>query len=230
MTFKSYPPPCRNFLQPFYLSVTLYACAQRVYSVVQEASVRIGIKGSWRLWFGKWVLYFHRMLHITYQVLEVLWPLTLSAKMWSRDLGSLLLASNGDRGILHNCWCLECWFSVRSTFPQLAMMKIQMIFTELITIHPSSIHKKLLPNYLNLSVGPPCKEGDPYENDAFLSRTCLWVPLPEWVKFFPVMFHINETFLNLPLYWYHYKKCRWRYIPVDLTSPFCTRLKKNFWS
>ena len=29
MTDKSYPPPCRNFLQPFYLSVTLYACAQR---------------------------------------------------------------------------------------------------------------------------------------------------------------------------------------------------------
>ena len=29
MTVKSYPPPCRNFLQPFYLSVTLYACAPR---------------------------------------------------------------------------------------------------------------------------------------------------------------------------------------------------------
>ena len=46
-----------------------------------EASVRIGIKGSWRLWFGKWVLYFHRMIHITYQVLGVLWPLALSAKI-----------------------------------------------------------------------------------------------------------------------------------------------------
>ena len=52
-----------------------------LHSLVQEASVRIGIKGSWRLWFGKWVLYFHRMLHITNQVLEVLWPLTLSAKI-----------------------------------------------------------------------------------------------------------------------------------------------------
>ena len=31
MTVKSYPPPCRNFQQPFYLSVTLYACAQRGY-------------------------------------------------------------------------------------------------------------------------------------------------------------------------------------------------------
>ena len=30
MTDKSYPPPCRNYLQPLYLSVTLYACAQRV--------------------------------------------------------------------------------------------------------------------------------------------------------------------------------------------------------
>ena len=29
MTDKSYPPPCRNYLQPLYLSVTLYACAQR---------------------------------------------------------------------------------------------------------------------------------------------------------------------------------------------------------
>ena len=36
-----------------------------LHSVVHEASVRIGIKGSWRLWFGKWVPYFHRMLHIT---------------------------------------------------------------------------------------------------------------------------------------------------------------------
>ena len=27
MTYKSYPPPCRNYLQPLY--VTLYACAQR---------------------------------------------------------------------------------------------------------------------------------------------------------------------------------------------------------
>ena len=25
-------PPCRNYLQPLYLSMTLYACAQRVYS------------------------------------------------------------------------------------------------------------------------------------------------------------------------------------------------------
>ena len=30
MTDKSYPPLCRNYLQPLYLSVTLYACAQRV--------------------------------------------------------------------------------------------------------------------------------------------------------------------------------------------------------
>ena len=28
MTDKSHPPPCRNYLQPLYLSVTLYACAQ----------------------------------------------------------------------------------------------------------------------------------------------------------------------------------------------------------
>ena len=31
MTNKSYQPPCRNYLQPLYLSVTLYACAQRDY-------------------------------------------------------------------------------------------------------------------------------------------------------------------------------------------------------
>ena len=29
MKDKSYPPPCRNYLLPLYLSVTLYACAQR---------------------------------------------------------------------------------------------------------------------------------------------------------------------------------------------------------
>ena len=98
-------------------------------------------------------------------------------------------------------------------------MKIQMIVTELITICPLSTHIKILPNYLNLGVVPPCKEGGPNENDASnLSRTCLWLPLPEWVKLFPVMFHINETYLNLPFYWYQYwyvcaldKKWRWRY-------------------
>ena len=31
MTDKSYPPPCRNYLQTLYLSVTLYACAQREF-------------------------------------------------------------------------------------------------------------------------------------------------------------------------------------------------------
>ena len=31
MTDKSYPPPCRYYLRPLYLSVTLYACAQREY-------------------------------------------------------------------------------------------------------------------------------------------------------------------------------------------------------
>ena len=38
-----------------------------LYTLVkQEASVRICIKGSWRLWFGIWVLYFeiHKMLNI----------------------------------------------------------------------------------------------------------------------------------------------------------------------
>ena len=35
------------------------------------ARVRIWIKGSWRLCFSIWVLYFHRMLNITYQVFEV---------------------------------------------------------------------------------------------------------------------------------------------------------------
>ena len=39
------------------------------------------MKGCLRLWFGIWLLYFHRMLNITYQVLEVDWPLTMSAKI-----------------------------------------------------------------------------------------------------------------------------------------------------
>ena len=36
MTDKSYPPPYRNYLQSLYLFVTLYACAQRVYSSPDE--------------------------------------------------------------------------------------------------------------------------------------------------------------------------------------------------
>ena len=35
--------------------------------------------------------------------------------MWSRDLGNLLLASDGGNGILKNCIRLECCFSVLST-------------------------------------------------------------------------------------------------------------------
>ena len=154
--------------------------------------------------------------------------------MWSRDLGSLLLASNGDSGILHNCWCLECCFSVRSTFPQLAMMEIQKIFNELITICPSSIHIKIIIKLLKLRCRTALQRRWLLWKRLVLSRTCLWLPLPEWVKLFPVMFHINETYLNFPFYWYQYwnvcaidKKCRWRFIPVDFTSPFCTWLKKK---
>ena len=39
MTDKSYPPPCRNYLQPLYLSVTLYACAQRVYAHQRNTTI-----------------------------------------------------------------------------------------------------------------------------------------------------------------------------------------------
>ena len=62
---------------------------------------------------------------------------------WSRDLGNLLLASNGDNWIPQNCWCLEGCFSVISTFLELAMMKIQLIFTELLTTCTLSIHKRV---------------------------------------------------------------------------------------
>ena len=41
------------------------------------------------------------------------------------------------------------------------MVKIQMIFSELLTTCTLSIHIKLLPNYLNLDVVPPYEEGDP---------------------------------------------------------------------
>ena len=34
MTDKSYQPPCRNYLQPLYLSLTLYACAQRANAAI----------------------------------------------------------------------------------------------------------------------------------------------------------------------------------------------------
>ena len=46
---------------------------------------------------------------------------------------------------------------------------------------------------------------------------------------------MKPTFIYLPFYWYQYwyvcaidKKCRWRYISADFTSPFCTRLKNNY--
>ena len=103
------------------------------------------------------------MLDITYQVLGVDWPLTLSAKIdghvtWVLWKSSELLMPG-----------LECCFHVGSTFPNsYVTLKIQMIFTELITVCPLSIQLKLLPKYLNLGVVPPCEEGDSltHENDA----------------------------------------------------------------
>ena len=51
MTDKNYPPPCRNYLQPLYLSVTLYACAQRVYIVLYRNTIK-NIKISLnKIWF-----------------------------------------------------------------------------------------------------------------------------------------------------------------------------------
>ena len=40
MTDTSYPPPCRNYLLSLYLSVTLYACAQRVYVTQKKKTHR----------------------------------------------------------------------------------------------------------------------------------------------------------------------------------------------
>ena len=115
------------------------------------ARVRFWNKESWRLWFGIWVLYFHRMWNITYQVLEVDWPFDIEYENgWSRDLDNLPLASNGDNGNLQNCWCLECCFPVRSTFLELATWKIQMIFHELITTCPLSNHIKTITKIFQL--------------------------------------------------------------------------------
>ena len=63
------------------LSYTLNAIGIAPQFRTKLVRVRFWIKGSWRLWFGIWVLYFHRMLNITYQVPEIDWPLTLSARI-----------------------------------------------------------------------------------------------------------------------------------------------------
>ena len=53
---NSYPPPCRNYLQPLYLSVTLYACAQRAGEVVCALTD----------WINHWYFYFrfHRFTSV----------------------------------------------------------------------------------------------------------------------------------------------------------------------
>ena len=148
------------------------------------------------------------MLNITYRVLGIDWPLTLNAKICGHVTWvSLLLASNGDiNGNLQNCWCLECCFPVRSTFLELAKMKIQMFFTELITICPLSIHINIITKIFWLGcrtflqrMWPPMK----------MTRQIWRVPVfgchcRNGCSFFPVMFHINVNYLNLPFYWYQY--------------------------
>ena len=51
MTDKSYWPPCRNYLQPLYLSVKLYACAQRVNGLLTPLYSHLSPAG-----FGKLVV------------------------------------------------------------------------------------------------------------------------------------------------------------------------------
>ena len=53
-TDKSYPPPCRNYLQLLYLSVTLYACAQRVY-VSQDLHVTIVLSFQQKVYFNPYI-------------------------------------------------------------------------------------------------------------------------------------------------------------------------------
>ena len=118
---------------------------------------------------------------------------------WSRDLGSLLLASNEDNGILKNCWCLECCFSVGSTFLQLAMVKIQMIFSELLTTCTLSIHIKIIAKFLKLGCRTTLRRRWP---PLKMTRQICRVPdfgyhcRNEYTcSFYPVMFHINENYL-----------------------------------
>ena len=127
-------------------------------------------------------------------------------------------------------------FSVRSTFLQLAIVKIQMIFSELLTTFTLSIHIKIIAKLLKLGCRttlrwrwPPLK---------MTRQTCR---VPDFgyhcryeCSFYPVMFHITENYLKLSFYWYQYSylcailwKCRWRHNPVKFTSPFLTAVKKT---
>ena len=93
------------------------------------------------------------MLNITYQVLEVHWPLTLSAKIcgyvtWvichlpPMEIMEFLRIAD----VLSAVFQLE----LRSTFLELAMVKIQMIFCELLTTCTLSIHIKIIAKLLKL--------------------------------------------------------------------------------
>ena len=169
-----------------------------LHSVVQEASVRIGIKGSWRLWFGKWVLYFIEC-YISYirslkysglwhwvRKYVVTWPgQSATSVQWRLWNSAQLLMSR-----------VLFFFSVRSTFPHWAMMKIRMIFTELITICPSSIHIKIITKLLKLGCRTALQRRWSLRKWRVFVAYLFWLPLPEWVKLFPGMFHINETHLK----------------------------------
>ena len=175
------------------------------------------------MWFGIWILYFHRMLNITYQVLEVDWPWTLSAKIGSHnDLSNLLPASIGDNGKFQNRWCLECSFPVRSTFPEHVTLKIQMIFTEFITTCPFSIHIKIITKILKL-----------WCSTALWRR---WHPPPprKWrVKSVASMFlaatvGMSVAFSNhVPYQWKLFKGVDDVTFRLSLRHLFCPRLKKT---
>ena len=91
------------------------------------------------------------MLNITYQVLEVDWPLTLSAKIGGHVTWVICyLPPMEIMEFFRIADVLECCFSVRSTFLELAMVKIQMIFCELLTTCTVSIHIKIIAKLLKL--------------------------------------------------------------------------------
>ena len=96
-----------NMLKLVYTHINYHFTTAQGFSPqyrTKVASVRIWIKGSWRLWF--WYMGTLFSCNIKYHISDPWGRPTFDIEFensWSCDLGNLFLASNGDNGILQNC-------------------------------------------------------------------------------------------------------------------------------
>ena len=175
-----------------------------LHSFVHKWLVRFWKKESRWLWLGVWVLYFDRVLKITYLVLwgglvsdielrkyVVTWP------------GEFVRASNGDIGTLQIC-IYFCMFWVLF-FSQISINSNECCWIINNIYFVSTCNFLYQTNCLRVAFRLPKKGPPPFKMTRQICRTTAfdghcWFEC----SFIQGMFHTNKSFLKLSLHWYQY--------------------------